>query len=59
MAQSLRGERFKNSRIDWDFALEIAYGNFRNCHSERSEESLIVAGGQTKTIFRDVSLRST
>src|SRR5262245_23095583 len=40
-------------------SLEIADGDLRNCHSERSEESLTFAVSQTKTIIRDVSLRST
>jgi hypothetical protein len=31
--------------INVDFALQIAHQNFRNCHSERSEESRIITDG--------------
>src|SRR6266536_1367752 len=58
MPQDLCVELVESSRVDWNGSLQIANRNFRNCHSERSEESLKVAG-QTKSIIRDVSLRST
>src|SRR6266700_2401044 len=49
MPQDLCGELVESSRVDWNGSLQIANRNFRNCHSERSEESLKVAG-QTKSI---------
>ena len=44
------GELLEACNVDRDFSLTIANGNFRNCHSERSEESLTVAAGQMKSI---------
>src|SRR5215218_1335045 len=49
-------EFFKLGNIDPSFPLQIAHQNFGNCHSERSEESLIVAAGQRQEEqYRDVS----
>jgi hypothetical protein len=50
MAHSFRRERLERGDVNRDFSLTITNGNFRNCHSERSEESLTVAAGQTKSI---------
>jgi len=58
-AQDFHRVLLEIGNIDRDSSLKITHANFRNCHSERSEESLIVAAGQTKTIIRNVSLRST
>src|SRR5215216_1127091 len=46
MLHSFCCEGLELGEIDVDFALHIAQQNFGNCHSERSEESLIVAAGQ-------------
>src|SRR5436190_358810 len=59
MAHCALCELLKIVNVHRHNSLKIAHGDFRNCHCERSEESLIVAVGQTKTIIRNVSLRST
>jgi hypothetical protein len=58
-AQGFGGKIFELCNVDGDFSLKITHGNFRSCHSERSEESQIVSAGQSKTMIRGVSLRST
>jgi hypothetical protein len=52
------GEIFDLCNVDGDSSLKISHGNFRSCHSERSEESQIVFAGQSKTMIKDVSVRS-
>ena len=54
-AQGFPGEIFDLGNVDRDFSLKITHGNFRSCHSERSEESQIVSAGQSQTIIRGVS----
>ena len=57
-AQRFRREYLEIRHFDRDLSLTIVHEDVRSRHSERSEESQIVSGGQSQTIIRGVLLRS-
>jgi len=54
-AERFPSECLEFGNINTDFSLEIAQENFWGCHSERSQDSLVLSAGQSKRIISDVS----